>query len=356
MKRLLLLGAGLAHLGVLRAFASARVAAAEVTVVAPGASWFCTPMLAGCVAGRYRADDCMLPLAPLVDGAGARLVEAPIESLDAVTRRVVLADGRVLPYDVLSLDGSPAIDRDAIPGARAHALFVQPAEPFVILLERLLALAATRSLDVVVVGGDARAVEIAFALEQRIGSGETGARIALVAGPGGPLAGASASLVARVVERLAARRITLVRDDCAAIDAQAVHLQRGARLACDAPIVAIAAAAPGWLRTSGLALTASGQVDTRTSLQSRSHPAVFAAPPAAPPGAGEMLAENLRRAVGGGTLVERTLRGRALQLIAEGDRRAIAAWHRFAAEGRWVGRWKERRDREALARHLTRSA
>jgi NADH dehydrogenase FAD-containing subunit len=355
VKRLVLLGAGAAHLHALQSFARERVAAAELTWVAPAAQWFCPPMLAGCVAGRYRATDCQLPLAPLAAAAGARFVEATVASLELAARRVHLASGAVLDYDVLSLDSGAAIDRDRIPGAREHALCVRPVGLFVDLLERLLDLAARRALDVVVIGGGQLAVEMAFALEQRIGGGDAGSRIVLAAGRAGVLPGAAPKLVGRVLKRLAARRITVFADDAVRIDAQAVHLAGGARLACDAPVLADLIPLPPWQRDSGLALGEGGLVETLRTLQSASHAEVFAA--GAARRGGDLLAQNLRRALGGGQLVQQVLGTRGLRLIAEGDRRAIAAWRDWSAEGAWVGLWKERRDRAFLARgRLTRSA
>ena len=349
MKRLVLLGDGAAHLQALQDFARERVAAAEVTWVTPSSHWFCPPMLAGCVAGRYRAADCQVSLAPMAAAAGVHLVESPVAALDLASRCVRLADGRAIGYDVLSLDTGPAIDRLRIEGAAEHALSVRPVGRFVELLERLLDLAARRPLDVVVIGGGQLAVEIAFALEQRIGGGATGARIVLAAGRDGVLPGTSPRLAARALQRLAARRITVFHEDCVRIDAQAVHLAGGARLACDAPVLADVVALPPWLRDSGLALGDGGLVATLRTLQSSSHAEVFAA--GAARRGGELLAQNLRRALGGGQLVQQALGTRGLRLIAEGDRRAIAAWRDWSAEGAWVGLWKERRDRAFLARH-----
>ena len=47
------------------------------------------------------------------------------------------------------------IDRQRLPGAREHGLFVRPIEHFVRLLDPLVALSRERVLDVVVVGGGA---------------------------------------------------------------------------------------------------------------------------------------------------------------------------------------------------------
>ena len=104
-------------------------------------------------------------------------------AVDAGERTVTLADGRVAEYDVLSIDTGSVIDRDAIPGAREHGLFLRPIEHFVQLYERLLALATDRLLNLVVIGGGAAGFEVALALNHRFnGAGDERARVCLVTG------------------------------------------------------------------------------------------------------------------------------------------------------------------------------
>lgn len=347
MKRLLLLGAGPAHLRTVRAFARERAAACEVQWLVPQAQWFAPSLLAACVAGRRPADACRLALAPWAQAAGATLVEGAVERLDLAQRCVRLADGRSLEYDLLSVDESDAPDRDRLPGAREHALFASPVAPFVALLDRLFELGAQRPLDLVVIGADATALELAFAFEHRL----AGARIALVTGHAGPLPGAVPALVQAVVARLARRRITLVRERATRIDAQAVHVANGARLACDAPVLAEGRGLPGWVRDSGLAVGDDGFVRTLPTRQSVSHAEVFAAGDDATADAcGALLAQNLRRAAGGGALVAQALKAPAWQGVAEGDRRAIAAWGPVVTEGWLAGAWLDRRRRSRFAR------
>lgn len=344
MKRLLLLGAGPAHLRTVRAFARERAAACDLQWLVPQGAWGCPARLAGWVAGQVADGAWQLPLAPLAAAAGATLTEGAVAALDLAQRRVTLTDGRTLDYDLLSLDAADHADRERLPGAREHALFAWPVAPFAALLPRLFEQAAERPLDLVVVGADKTAVQLAFAFEQRLRA--SGARVALVTGHAGPLPGAAPALVNTLLARLARRRITLVRERATRVDAHAVHVANGARLACDAPVVADAPGLPGWARASGLALGDEGLPRTLPTRQSVSHAEVFAAADeAAAEACGALLALNLRRAAGGGTLVAQALDTPAATWIAEGDRRAIAAWHGLATEGRLAGAWLARRQR-----------
>lgn len=322
-------------------------------------------MVPGLVAGHYRVDDCAIALTPLAQAAGVEFVEAAATALDATARRVLLADGRELGYDVLSLDIGSVMPRDAIPGASEHGLFVRPIEQFVALLEPLFDLAARRVLDLVVVGGGAAGVELAMAFHHRLCVRDEGrARVVLVTGGGRPLRGYPEAVVAHAEAALRARRITVLPEVCTAVHADHLQLANGARVACDAPVLALASAAAPWLRDSGLALTASGHVRTMATLQSASHTEVLATgdvatrddTPHAKSGvhavrAGPALAANLRALLGGVPLVPHPVRPRTLNLLACGGRRAIASWGEWSAEGRWVWWWKNHIDRAFIARY-----
>lgn len=363
MKRLVLIGGGHTHVHVLEALAAQPLPAAQVTLVSPFAASVYSGMVPGVVAGHYETQACLIPLAPLAARARVQRVEGTAVALDAAARRVTLADGSTLAYDVLSLDTGAAMDREVIPGAREHALFVRPIEHFVRLVEPLFALAGERALSVVVVGGGAGGVELALALQHRLGER---ARVSLVTGGTPPLPEHPPGVGRRAQRALKRARITVLEDSCTEITASHVVLGRGARLECDAPVLAIGASAPPWLRGSGLALDERGFVATGATLQSTSHAEVFAAgdvagridAPHPKSGvyavrAGPPLALNLRRFVAGGTLEPWQPQRHALGLLSCGRRYAIATWGGRSAEGRWVWWWKDRIDRAFIARFKT---
>ena len=368
MKRLVLLGGGHAHVFVLQALAREPLPGVETVLVTPFDRQVYSGMVPGVVAGHYAVDEAVIPLPPLVRQARVRHLATSAVGMDAQARQVRLADGSVLDYDVLSVGTGAVADRDAIPGAREHALFVRPMEHFLQLLDRLRARCASGAVDLVVIGGGAAGFELSLALahalgEGRPGVGAGGARVALVTGGGDPLSNYPPGVVARGLRALQRQRVTVLRGLCTGIEPGAVILGQGTRVACDAPVVAVGAAAPSWLQGSGLALDGRGFIATGATLQSTSHPEVFAAgdvasrADAAHPKsgvyavrAGPALALNLRRALAGGELLPHAPQQRTLNLLSCGDRHAIASWGRWSAEGRWVWRWKDRIDRAFIAR------
>lgn len=364
MKRVVLLGGGHAHIHVLRALAAERLPGAEVVMVTPYPELIYSGMVPGLVAGHYLPAACQVPLAPLMHAAQVRWVEAAATGIDTAARRVQLGSGETAEYDVLSVDTGSTMDRSRIPGAREHGLFVRPIEHFARLFDALVALAARRVLDVVVVGAGAGGVELAMALQYRLaGRGDERARVALVTGGPPPLFGYPETVIARARAALARCRVTIIPEPCAAIEAGAVVLGSGARLACDAPVIATGADAPAYLAGSGLQLDEHGFIATLPTLQSVSHPEVLAAGDVAARAdaprprsgvyavrSGPPLAINLRRLVAGGELLPYTPQPRSLNLISCGSRRAIAAWGNLSAEGRWVWWWKNHIDRRFVRR------
>ncbi len=361
MKRLLLLGGGHAHVHVLHDLAKRDLPGAEVVLVSPFDHSIYSGMVPGWVAGHYALDECRIAVAALARAGGVRFMRGAATLLDAAARQVTLADGRVLSYDVLSIDTGSVLPRDVIPGARVHGLPVRPMAGFVSHLDEVLL--APELHDVAVVGSGAAGVELAMALQHRLG-GDDRVRVSLVCGTPEPLAGFAAGTVNRAVRALKQRHITLLPDTCTQILSDHVLLAHGTRLACDVAVLALGAHAPTWLRASGLSLDDGGFVSTGATLQSVSHPEVFAAGDVASRGdaphpksgvyavrAGPPLAHNLRRHVAGQPLRRHRPPQRTLNLLSCGGKTAIATWGRWSIQGNWVWWWKDHIDRAFVERY-----
>jgi NADH dehydrogenase FAD-containing subunit len=345
MKRLVLLGGGHAHLHVLQALAREPLAGAQAVLITPHGHLSYSGMVPGVVAGHYAPEQARIPLAPLCAAAHVTLVQG----------------------QAVALDVGGAQDRDALPGAREHALFVRPIETLVSVLDRLREQASRRALDVVVAGAGAAGFELALALAWGLAHltrpGDGSSRVALVTGGTQPLAGYPTAVVAQGLKALARHKVTLFREACTAVEPGALVLASGARLACDVPVIATGVGPPAWLGASGLALDERGFVSTGPTLQSTSHPEVLAAGDVASRWdaphprsgvhavrAGPPLALNLRRFIGAGQLQAYTPQRRTLNLLSCGERRAIMAWGDWVAEGRWAWWWKDRIDRAFIRR------
>ncbi|MEO7151612.1 MAG: FAD-dependent oxidoreductase [Burkholderiaceae bacterium] len=361
MRQLLLLGGGHAHVEVLRRLARSPWRDVRVSLVSTRTPVLYSGMVPGIIAGHYPRDAATIDLRALVRRAGAEWLEARVTGIDAAARQVRLADRRSLGYDLLSLDVGSVTDTESIPGAGQYALPVRPIEAFARAVEGLYERATRRYLAVVVVGGGAAAVELALALQHRL---EGQARITLVAGDEPPLSGFPTQVRARAARALHRRSVAVVVDRCVELNGRQVRLAQGTGLACDVAVLVTGANAQPWLLQSALALDPQGYVATGADLRSLSHPNVYAVGDTATQAdsahprsgvyavrAGPALATNLRRSLDGAAPLAHRPSARSLNLLACGDRYAIASWGDWSAEGRWVWWWKDHIDRRWIARY-----
>ncbi|MGK7861208.1 selenide, water dikinase SelD [Falsiroseomonas sp. E2-1-a4] len=354
-RELVLLGAGHAHLGVLRHLAGhPPPAGTRVTLVAREAEALYSGMLPGLIAGRFHPRDCILDLPRLARAAGARFLRAEATGLDLAVGRIMVAGDRPpLRFDLLSLNSgaAPAL----APGAAEHALLLRPFDSFLAGWDRLLARAARRPLRLLVVGAGAAGLEVALALRHRLGAA---AHIGLVGRGTAPLPGMAPAAGRAATAALAAGQVAWHgHADVVRVAPDALWLADGRALPCEAAIWAAGAAAPAWLDGSGLARCPRGFIAVDAALRSLSHPRVFAAGdiasvlPHPRPRAGVFavrqgapLAANLHRVLAGRAPRPFRPQRRYLALVSTGDA-AIASWGGQAAAGRWVLRLKDAIDR-----------
>ncbi|HMN94686.1 MAG TPA: FAD-dependent oxidoreductase [Hydrogenophaga sp.] len=376
IKKLLLLGAGHAHVHVLARLAEQHPADLDVTVLTPYEFQTYSGMTPGLVAGHYSETDCQIPLAPLLKAAGARWIAGRCVGLDAAARQVRVAGHpnrtgtpETLGYDLLSIDTGAVIDRDRLesdmPGAAEHALVVRPIEAFARLWPEVVGLAERQPLSVAMIGAGAAGIELLLAMCQRLRrEGRPGHRFSLLTGGHEVGANYPPGVQRRIQRQLRKHGVTVLPETCIGVEPGRLHLGSGATLACDVPVLAIGTHAPPWLQGSGLDLSDTGHVRVNPFQQSTSHPEVFAAGdvstradrPHARSGvyavrAGPPLANNLLAAHQGQALKPHHPPDHTLNLLSCGTGHAIASWGPLHAEGTWAWRWKDRIDRAFMARY-----
>jgi len=347
---LVLLGAGHAHVEVLRRFAARPQPGVRLTLIGREPDTPYSGMLPGLIRGDYRFDQAHIDLAPLAAAAGARLILGAAEAIDLQGRLVAVEGRPPVAFDLLSIDvgGEPKMPEGA----------GMPVKPIGAFLERLAALEESmpEGARLAVVGAGAAGSELALALTRRFGRR---ARIVLVAGGSEPLDTAPAAARRRVRAALADAGVELVNGvQAGALSAGKLALSDGSFLEVDAALWATGIVGPAFLAASGLACDAAGCVRVDRSLRSLSHPFVFAAgdcaalegAPRPKAGvwavrAGAALAGNLRRAASGRALRPWRPQKEALAILGLGDGEAVAWRNGLAVSGRLVWRWKDHIDR-----------
>ncbi len=357
---LVLLGGGHAQVEVLRRFARRPEPGVRLTLIAREPRSLYSGLLPALIRGECALEDAAIDLASLAAAAGARLMVAEAVALDAAARRVVLRDADPVGFDLLSIDvgGIPAMP----PQARGDGAI--PVKPIGRFLDRLAALepALPAGARLAVVGDGAAGTELALALARRFAG-----RVHLVligVGPE-PVAEAPASARGAICAALEAAGVAVRSGvQAGALADGKLALSDGSWEAATAAFWATGVAGPAFLAASGLACDPAGCVLVAPTLQSLSHPGVFAAgdcaaitgAPRPKAGvwavrAGPVLAANLRRAARGQPLRAWYPQRRALAILGLGAGRAVAWRGGWSLAGRWVARWKDRLDRGWIARY-----
>ena len=139
IKDVVLVGAGHAHVAVLRMFGMKPIPGVRFTLITREVHTPYSGMLPGLVAGHYAFDDAHIDTGPLARFAGARLYQDEAIDLDVDGRRVICRHRPPVPYDLLSLDIGSTPNTGDIPGAAEHAIPVKPIDGFLGRFEALKA-------------------------------------------------------------------------------------------------------------------------------------------------------------------------------------------------------------------------
>lgn len=360
--RLVLVGAGHAHLAVLRALIQEPLDELDVTLVTTDPRQFHPSLLPDVVRGTVPFDAITVDVAALARRAGARLKVATATTLDRDRREIGLADGSALRYDVASVAigaGLAGADRE---GVRTWALMVRPTAEAAALgpaLDGVVRRKAGSAVDLAVVGGGADAVELAFAARRRLGAGGAPVRATILTDERGLLPDLPAGTGALLAGQLVARGIG-VRTGIAvaSLAAGEILLHGGERAPADAVIWATGPVPLPFARASGLPADRLGAIRVDAWLRSADDPLVFAAGHAAtadgcpvdPIRSGAVLAHNLLCVCTGTGPLRKYVHRRGPTFVANEQGRARMEWGPLRMEAGWIDRWRVRRARAYLDR------
>ncbi|HEY9847049.1 MAG TPA: FAD-dependent oxidoreductase, partial [Candidatus Caenarcaniphilales bacterium] len=375
VKDLVLIGGGHSHAIALKLFGMKPLPGVRLTLITPQSYTSYSGMLPGHVAGFYDFDQCHIDLRPLAHFAQAQLLLDRAIGLDLKNDRVICAHHPDVAFDLLSLDIGSTPATTSIPGAMAHTIPIRPVDQFLAhwhqIVERVTQ-APEKPLRLGLIGGGAGGVELALAMQYRLQQ--------IFKAEGQPSTKVEIHLFHRGVELMAAthnqwtrqrfkeilrqRGIKLhLEETVTEVQEQAVVCESGLTVECDRVFWVTQASAAPWLREAGLATDEKGFVQVQETLQSISHPQVFAAGDIATivnhprPKAGvfavregKPLFHNLQRALLGKPLQGFKPQKQYLSLISTGNQSAVASRGAFGFESRLLWYWKDRIDRKFVQR------
>ena len=369
-REVILVGGGHSHVQVLESFSGQPLDSARVTVVVDKPIAVYSGMVPGFVAGQYKERELEIDVPQLCKWAGVECLVQPVELVDAANRQMVLLGGERLSYDLASINVGSTVAGLDLPGIREFAIPTRPISELILRTESVIDSARSRTEDrpfrVVVVGGGAGGVELAFTFLERLRSvGCRSLETHLInAGPR-ILEGYPAGL-ARRAQREAAKKGIEIHCNRRVQSARSheVVLDNGDTWPCDALLWVTGAISHALLRNSNLPTERRGFVETRSTLQVLGHDDLFAVGdcgtlidfPSTPKAGvyavrqGPVLTHNLRAAIAGEPLRQYTPQKDFLTLLNLGDGTALGAKKGLSFHGRWVMKLKDSIDRKFMQR------
>lgn len=274
--RLVLAGAGHAHLHLLAHAASLRAADLDVTLIAPAAFHY-SGLATGVLSGALPESAAMIDVAALAAQQGVRHLPTNIVAVDLAAQVTRTAEGENQAFDLISFNIGSVV-RDPLNLAAAPGVW--PVKPLTRLFDLRKQLEAMLSRDrrsphVVVAGGGQTGFEVAAAIAGLCERHGQIARLTLVSPH--PATWAPRAAVADLLPRLRGRGIVILQGEVTGRGDGHCRLADGRDLECEMLVLAGGLTAPSLTGGLGLAMDAAGRLLLNPELQALDHPAVFAA-------------------------------------------------------------------------------
>ncbi|MEH1769734.1 MAG: FAD-dependent oxidoreductase [Nostoc sp.] len=358
IKKLVLIGGGHSHAIVMKMFGTKPLPGVHLTLISAASKTAYSGMLPGHIAGFYSHDECHIDLQPLTNFAQAQLCIDTVVALDLKNNKVLCASGLAVDFDVLSIDIGSTPATISVSGAAEYAIAAKPVSQ---LLEhwRELVEAVGKNphepISIAIAGGGAGGVELALSMRSRLHQ--------ILHQAQQPIQNLEIHLFQRgqklmpnyhqsarhqIQQILTEQGIKLHLGESVCKIAPItpketkevfeIKCESGLKVECNKIFWVTQASAPEWLKTSGLGTNEQGFILVEDTLQSQTHPQVFASGDIATmvnhprPKAGvfavrqgKPLFENLQRILLGKPLKPYKPQKQYLSLIGTGDKRAISA-------------------------------
>ena len=375
-KRVVLLGAGHAHLEAIRRAGAFTRRGIDLVVVAENPYWY-SGLATGMLGGFHQPEDDQIDVAALVERGGGTFLDDRVATIDRISKTVELASGPALSYGVLSLGLGSEVpvasveglaervageDRSAI-AAKPIANLWRLRQEVEARLERARRAGERRTtIDIVVIGGGVTACEIAanvLGLIEREGTAGL-ATVTLIARAARLVESWPARAAAIVGASLQRRGATLRAGTTAVrLEGHAVVTADGRRVPYDLVVAALGLAPSRLIAGTGLPTNRHGALLVDESLRSVGDPQVFGGGDCIAIGDRELprvgvygvrqapiLAHNLLATLEGRPLRRFRPQRRFLLIMNLGDGTALAVRGGWVWHGRialWLKDWIDRR-------------
>jgi NADH dehydrogenase FAD-containing subunit len=276
-RRIVLVGAGHAHLHSLRRASEFRRRGFELVVIAPDDFWY-SGLATGVLGGSYPPSLDRIDVAALLAGSGAQLIRHRMSGVDLANRRVQIEDGPPIDFDALSLNLGSA--SPPLPGASCKIFSVKPVDRLIALrhaLEEDFRNDPARAVSVAIAGAGVTGCEIAANIAELARAAGGSAKIVVYSG-GEPLSELPPASAKALHRHLLGRGIGFRSGArIARVEGSRIDLVDGESASFDYLVNATGLAPPALARRTGLPVTDDGALVVDKRLMSAGADGVFAA-------------------------------------------------------------------------------
>lgn len=363
MKELVLIGGGHSHAIALKHFAQNPLSEVRITLISDVEQTPYSGMLPGYVAGFYSYEECHIDLIALTQYAKAEMICDRAIGLDLNNHLVLCENQPPVRFDLLSIDIGSTPAALSVPGAAEYAIPVKPVPYFLQRWHQIIEQVKNKPNSLIrlgIVGGGAGGVELALNVHSRLK--QSNLEIHLFHRDAELMTNHN-PWVRQHMQQLLTRRGIFVhlQENVCKVKPQLVCCESGLNVEFDYLFWVTQASAPNWPQIAGLAADSKGFILVSDTLQSISHPQVFAAGDIATiinhpcPKAGvfavrqgKPLFNNLWRSLQRQPLKPYKPQKRYLSLIGTGNGSAVASWGSFGWESPLLWYWKDWIDRQFM--------
>ena len=366
-QKLVLIGGGHSHAIALKKWGLNPLPDVDLTLISDVEQTPYSGMLPGHVAGFYNYNETHIDLPSLAQFAGVKFIGDRAIGIDPENNQIICTS-RQLKFDYLSLDIGSIPQTLTVPGAKEYVVPAKPVPVFLDAWYKLKQLAASnpeQSLSIAIVGGGAGGVELALNMQsclKAILNDKSIPEIHLIHRGKQLLPGHNNWVSNKLTKIIQQRGIKLhLQQDVTEVLAEQIICQSGLKIAASNIFWVTQATAPSWIKESHLKTDAHGFILVADTLQSISHPHIFAAGDIATivnyqrPKAGvfavrqgQPLFNNWQNILTQQPLQSYTPQDKYLALIGTGDQKAIASWDSLGWRSALFWRLKDYIDRKFM--------
>ena len=374
IKDLVLIGGGHSHAIALKLLGMNLLPGVRLTLITDTPHTPYSGMLPGHVAGFYNYDETHIDLRRLARFAQAQLYIDKAIGLDLANNKILCANHPPVTFDYLSIDIGSTPATNSVPGATEFAIPAKPVPQFLHGWNQVIQKVINnpeKPLSLSIVGGGAGGVELAINMQANLhqflkstNQNLKNLEINLFHRSNQLLPNHNKWVSKRLQKILLQRKIRLhLAENVSKILPNKIICQSGLTKESDWIFWVTQASPPSWIKASRLTTDSQGFILVKDTLQSVSHPHIFAAGDIATmenyqrPKAGvfavrqgKPLFQNLERILLGKPLKSYIPQKRYLSLIGTGDKNAIASWGSWGWQSPLLWRWKDYIDRKFMNR------